>query len=342
MTVSTKTLEQIKSLKVSHPKWNLAYKEASNMMLIAQPGEVVGIVGASRIGKTRLVNELRSTIFTSPSTGSFSTVYCLAENCSTSGEFSTKAFTQRLLDAIEHPFFATRNIVDVDCAASIVRMSRLSEGVMRSALEKALIHRKTRYLFIDEAQHVLYAKKGAKGAGAILDSWKSLAQICQLVLVLVGAYPLLNALNHSPHMVGRTLNVHFPRYHLNTKDIRDFAGIIRAYLEILKPEKSFDIGEWTEFLFEGSLGSTGLLESWFRRAFARMRVEEKNKLTKDILLKTRKTQKELEIILTEIAQGEEVLSTNPPRKKTGIAAKGNVKHNRKAFQRSPRRLQINN
>lgn len=70
-------------------------------------------------------------------------------------------------------------------------MDRMTEGSMRQALEKAIRARQVRYLFIDEAQHARYTSCHAMGSFAVMDSWKCLAQSTGVVLVVVGAYPIL-------------------------------------------------------------------------------------------------------------------------------------------------------
>lgn len=62
-----------------------------------------------------------------------------------------------------------------------------------------------------------------------MDSWKCLAQTCGLVLVVVGAYPILELLQHSPHMLGRKKQIHLQRYGTHPDDLVEFAKIIQAF-----------------------------------------------------------------------------------------------------------------
>ena len=86
-------------------------------------------------------------------------------------------------------------------------------------------------------QHILRFYGGLKAAAAFLDSLKSLAQDTKIILVLVGAYPILDALNLSPHLLGREDPIHFPRYSINKEDIVVFGSELAEGKELKRISK---------------------------------------------------------------------------------------------------------
>src|SRR5690606_15915223 len=138
---------------------------------------------------------------------------------------------------------------------------------LRQALERALRHRNVRYLFIDEAQHVRYANRQSLAPCAVMDSWKCLAQTCGLVLIVVGAYPILDLLHNSPHMLGRKKQIHLSRYGIGEDDLMEFAKIVRSFERALGGfvPPGFLL-KHTQLLHERTCGCIGLLKAWLKHS----------------------------------------------------------------------------
>jgi len=239
-------------------------------------------------------------------------VNILATNCSVGGTFSSKAFTLRALDAINHPFYSYNSSNHEDWGADFLKqLGRTPETVLRPALEHALINRRTKYLFIDEAQHVLYSRGGKKDAEAILSSWKCLAQSAGLVLVLVGAYPLLDAIALCPHMIGRKHQIQLSRYRYNEPDLEAFLSIINSYSEVVTLQSEIEsLSEYADFLYEGSLGCIGLLESWIREALAFVIALDDPYLKLKHFNMSKKVDDDRKMVAAEIQNGEKFLEVN--------------------------------
>ena len=107
------------------------------------------------------------------------------------------------------------------------RFDRITENALRDTLENAIKRRQVKYIFIDEAQHVKYVTKGAQGGHAVMDSWKCLAESTAVVLIIVGAYPVLNIMKESPHLLGRKRTVHLPRYDHSEQDALESGFLLR-------------------------------------------------------------------------------------------------------------------
>lgn len=341
---ANKSISKIKELHLSHRNWNRALSQAHAMLISSSAGEVVCITGPSRGGKSRLVDELEKLLICGAdltNSDYMTVVKILATNCSVGGTFSSKAFTLRALDAVKHPFYSDNNLDDADWGANFYKqLGRTPETVLRPALEAAIKNRKTKYIFIDEAQHVLHSRGGKKDAAAILDSWKCLAQSTGVVLVLVGAYPLLDAMALSPHMVGRKHQVHIPRYLYVKDDLKSFLGLLNSYSKLVKLEPGVNsLQAFANYLYEGSLGCIGLLEAWIREALSYAMANNDEYLVLDHFVMSCKVDKDRRMVAAEIKNGEEFLliekntntkdSVNKPKSKKG--------KKKKAFVKNPKR-----
>lgn len=304
-------INSIHDLKITHRHWEEALATSFTLLISVPPGDVVCITGPSRVGKTRLVLELNKLLVGENGvneTGFMPTVVVEAVNSGPNGSFSTKAFILRMLDALKHPVYSsTDNEWGANPASH--KVQRATEAELRRALENALRARRVKYLFIDEAQHARYASKDAQGAFAVMDSWKCLAQSVGVVLVIVGAYPILQIIRNSPHLVGRKHQVHLPRYRFENADLKEFAAILMAYRAHLDLCPSLgDLVKHVLLFHEGTEGCIGLLRAWLLRAQARARALG-GQVSMNDLVQTRLSDDDLLAVGREISEGEYLLSS---------------------------------
>jgi len=278
------------------------YLEAARTAVLTE--EVVILVGPPRVGKSSVSRQ----VFGAHSKQApdeqdhMHSVYVPAGNDSTAGAFSTKAFLSACLNSIRHPLLST------DVAAREGRLgdsflSRTTEGAMRSAFERCLVARRTQFLVIDEAHHVLNAKGGERSAGAILDSFKVLAARTGVRLVLVGSYDLLTAVNLAPHLIGRSQTIEFPRYRESERDIVEWTRIVRHYSSLIH-EDAHAMDEYIEALYDGSWGCIGALSRWIRNALASCRSEGRSIPGQGDWARTRQLSSALAAVNAEIRRGE--------------------------------------
>jgi len=334
---------RLNALKINHRNWCEALESAYFLMIAVSPGEVICITGPSRAGKSKLINELKKIIESEHSyedTGLMPVVIMTAANTSTNGRFSTKSFTRRMLNAVNHPFHK------YDGATGITSTKELSEDTCRDRLESALAIRGVKYLIIDEAQHARYVSKDAQGSYAVMDSWKCLAETAGLVLIIVGAYPILPIINNSPHMIGRKYSVELGRYKYNKEDISEFALIVKAYGEVL--EETELLMENIEFFYRGSMGCIGLLRRWIIAAVSESK-RKRTPLCMKNFVDSIMPDRDLREVSLEIRNGEEYLQSkfyedtqksNEPSSVTPKATKKKPKG--KPGNRKPARYEINN
>lgn len=337
--------------RIPHRNWKIALAESFSLVSMASPGDVVCITGPSRVGKSRLVDELVKMLSAGNNfdeTGILPVVRVRAVNQGNNGAFATKAFAKRLLNASSHPIYCVGQPKD-EAKGKRLLYENTSESAFMDAFAEAIVYRKIKYLFIDEAQHVVYVSKDAMAPVAVMDSWKSFAEENNLVLIIVGAYPVLSITSKSTHMVGRIQRVHFPRYFKTNDDLMAFRNIVIAYQGIMYFDEKFGgLDDHLEMLYEGSLGCIGLLRKWLKTAsIYAAALDEKVSLA--VLHKAAPSATDYETVLKEIKGGEHFLRGifNPsersqPPSQGELGNSGGPKRKGKPFQRKPRRMEANN
>ena len=346
MTASSTSLKHKLKLnfKISHRNWSEALNHSFVTIVTASPGEVVCITGPSRAGKSMLVSELEMLLGgcrESPDFNQYLCVSVMAKNTGPDGRFSTKAFAARLLDTVDHP-----SLELLDDLARASRLDRLTENAIITMLERCLVRRGVRYLFIDEAQHVRYTAKAHQAPSAVMDSWKCLSEAAGIVLVVVGAYPILSIISESPHLSGRTRVVHFPPYAENNKDAEEFLSIANTFLSQAEQEVQLSLEGLVPLLYQHTLGCIGLLRLWFIGALNLAELSDKP-LTEDILESARLPYSLLEGIIQEMKDGEHnlLLSRDDYYADNFLVVQKGKSTNKKggrAFCKKPRRMAAGN
>lgn len=304
-------LDSLANLKVEHRNYLNIQRRIASACAAMFRGELLVIVGPSRVGKTRCIRDgMGIPDDNQPEDDqSMRVVVVEAANDSTSGEFSTKSFAVACLRAIRHPIFGVAEPDDPWEQRLNELVGRTTEARLWSAFVSALERRRTEFFVIDEAHHVLYVRGGDEAASRVLDSWKCLANKTKVKLVLTGSYSLLSLISLAPHLLGRQQPLEFARYHSNSKsDVEAWEQLLRRFSQGIKFQDGESLSTWNRFLFEGSIGRIGGLSLWIRTALATMLAEDTPYLTLDILKRTRLPADQEAAIRREIVMGEEGLA----------------------------------
>ena len=106
-------------------------------------------------------------------------------------------------------------------------------------------------------------------------------------------------------MARRTLDIHFPRYDLSNKeDFINYLGIIRGLLECLPIEKSPNLLEYWDFIYERTIGCVGILKDWLSRALKLALENNDDVLEMNHLRNTALSINKISKLVDEVAQGE--------------------------------------
>lgn len=337
--------------KISHRNWEESIHLLFVLLTTVSPGEVIVLTGPSRSGKSRLIRFVLDMMFPDPTSfdaGKKPYVYVRASNTGPNGTFSTKDFADRILKALDHPFYGSSHEDPDEIAAfKDKKHNLLTESRMWSALEKGFIKREVMYFVIDEGHHARYVTKNAMGSFAVLDSWKCFAENTNSVLVLVAAYPILDILQNSPHLLGRKYQVHLQRYHETEADLKEFMGIVMAYeLALNQQGISGSVTPYFKDLYSGSFGCIGLLRKWILNLYA-IAKSSHQEINKNLIERSRPSISELNEIWNEIEFGEKMLESerlsNPQKAKPSAKTDPKPKpKQKKPFQRNPKRLSPGN
>lgn len=298
----------ILTLRVEHRNYMRALDDLCAQIQVAAPGEVIVLVGPSRVGKLRvLMDALAQLLRANPGRDDdMPFVYIETQNASKDGDLSTKDFMHTSCVAIRHPIYGVPRPDDPHGQKFDALIESTSQTTLRRAFEFYLPIRKTRYIVMDEAHHFAYVRGGKENAAKVLDSLKCLANKTGCVLILVGSYQLLPLLALAPHLLGRELAQEFPRYRDDDEgDLLVFEGILDEYSKHFKFENATEnLRQWNDLLYAHSFGCIGHLSKWLRAALARMASRQIEFITRDVLLATRLPEMQQASILAEILQGE--------------------------------------
>lgn len=339
---ATEAASVVASQCILHRNYCQAVESAFNALGIAQPGEVVVVVGPSRVGKSRAVGDAVARLVR-PRHGHSDKPYVMvqAENASTQGAFSTKAFMQALCQAIQHPMYGLAEPDDPWGIRLSNRVNRTPEAMLRDAAERGLFFLNTRYLIVDEAHHIGYAGRNGSNALAVLDSWKCLAAKTSTVLCLVGSYKLLDVLAHAPHLLGRQRLIEFPRYRAGgTGDIAAFMQALSTWTGVVRLDRcTLSSSRWTKSMFNHSFGCVGHLSRWLMSALGEAAARKLTSISDDLIRATRHPRSQEAAIAGEIEAGERAIA----RVEDAIAPetpKPKSKGSGRPFRRKTRRFDI--
>lgn len=287
----------VKEARIAHAHYTGAFNETLAYISLAPRGSVTVLVGPTRVGKSSVVKEVLKHAFTEPVRSGIRPCIYVDAATTERGFMSMKYLTLRALSALEHPFYTDDS--------QGLRLSQ-TESTARIHLTRALEHRETKLMVVDEAHHLLRTMHRSRAASA-LDSLKCLGNETGVAILLSGGYELLQTCFESAHLNGRLSILEFPRYRAIEGEIEEFDRILFTFDKMLPWARNQSLVGMRELIYEGSLGCCGLLSGWIVTALARMRGRSELTLKREHFERTRFRQ-QIEPILEEITLGEGLLT----------------------------------
>lgn len=274
--------ERLQSFKrtIAHPHLKAADEALREAIRETGGASIVNVFGPARVGKTTMKNHVIKAILTEflPTLERDKEripVLSIAPRPPLSGSFNWKTFFQLGLSGLQEPLIDMKIFAPSDEEVELPSPNRSSllrkpaEGTkdaLRHAFEVAVKQRRPVAVIVDEAQH-LGKVSGAKQLQNQLDCIKSLADTTETVFVLIGTYELLPLRNLSAQLIGRSLDIHFPRYRNTKNELSQFKKVLETFQDALPFESRTNVllENW-EFCYERSIGCVGNLRLMLVRA----------------------------------------------------------------------------
>ena len=272
--------ERLQAFKrtIAHP--HLATADKALREAIQEPGgaSIVNVFGPARVGKSTMKNHVIRAVILEllpllQQDRERVPLLSLMPRPPLSGYFNWKDFFQDGLVAFDEPLIDHKIAFDTedDEGQSVESRSKRkppegTKDALRQSFETAAKRRRSVAIFIDEAQH-LGKVSSERQLQNQLDCIKSLAENTGTIIVLIGTYQLLPLRNLSAQLIGRSLDIHFPRYRSTKKELSQFKNVLRTFQDALPFVEETDIllKHW-EFCYERSIGCVGNLRLMLVRA----------------------------------------------------------------------------
>lgn len=313
-------LDYFKTRQIDHAIQRDTFNRAIASLRCAAGPKVMVITGPTGVGKTtigrRLYREIQN-IHKDEASLDSSIVPVIGVNAAppVGASFNWRDFYARVLQAnkdilLDHKLSLTRQAEMFSHEGYEVTEGSDADKLRRT-LESSIAHRKTRYLFIDEAHHILMVKDQGR-LEFQFEMLKSLTIESDITIILMGTYDLLDIRDYSGQLVRRSEILHMGRYDPNSAEARaEFASTMEALLERMplkvKPDLSNDLG----YFFTKSAGCIGILKDWLTRTYGHALDAGMDTFDKAFAAQFALDNKGLRTIIEEVLNGELKMSDEP-------------------------------
>ncbi|RZI41063.1 ATPase [Herbaspirillum sp. HC18] len=307
--------EKLSGVRIKHTRIAQIMTELGTLIYPESQGSILLVCGPSGVGKSTLARHMVDSALQNASAdmdvnaGLIPAVYVEAPSSGES-DFSWRLFYQRILAQLEGELTLPKTAYGVDPATGrLVRphgAANNSLAGLRTAVERALRARRTRFLVIDEAAHIIRQTRRNR-LEIQLDTLKSLANECGTQMVLVGSYDLYQLVSLSGQLARRTHVLHFERYREDRpEDQQAFRACIQKFQSALPALWGQQLIQHADALHENTLGCVGTLSSVLTRAA--MLAQKDGKWSVDALRRALLTEAQRQQILEEILDGEAAIN----------------------------------
>lgn len=305
---------RFEEVRREHPHFKLAYQRAKELTSVGRASRVVIIAGPTGVGKSTLGRSIRLGAWkqsredcaVDPSLVPAVLVTATAPH---GPSFNWKDFYVRTLEQLNEPLiekkvYPGQQLTMFDTVPGMMRAGEsLSTDPLRRQIERAFQRRKTRLWIIDEAHHILMCHN-PRHLENQFEALKSLADMCNATLVLLGTYKLLEIRDHSAQLMRRSQIVHFPSYRLeNAEDKKAFKSALAAFAKELPLPLEQSIAQKTEYFFNKTAGCIGILRDLLRDALEDAAQNAQSVIDEKALDRSSQSNKAILRILEESALG---------------------------------------
>lgn len=305
----------LQSLRIRHTRIKDVMEELDCLIYPGSQDSILMVCGPTGVGKSTLAKHIvsveneRSASEMEADAGFLPAVYVEAL-ASGEDEFSWRLFYQNVLEQLDGELDMPRYEFGIDAETGRMFATKGSKnrtlGALRSSVERALRERRTRFLVIDEAAHIIQQSRRDK-LKTQLNTLKSLANRSGVQIVIVGSYDLFQLMSLSGQLARRTHVLHLERYRQdNDRDLRAFRACVQKFQEAAGPIWGQSLMPYADVLHENTLGCIGTLSAVLTRA-AKL-AQSKGGWTIEHLRTALLSELQRQQILEEILDGEAAIN----------------------------------
>jgi len=303
------------ALRLMHPAYSNAFNRTWSLTTRGHQSRVVIVTGPTGVGKSTLGVSLYKKALKAAAPAmkaDLSIVPAVRVSAVTAlgRAFSWKDFFIRALMQLREPLVERKVWIPEQLSLLGGDLPMKTGGdhlypeLLRRTMENALKYRRTRYLFIDEAHHMLLCHN-EKQLAFQFETLKSLADMSEATIVLLGTYKLLMIRDYSAQLTRRSQIVHFPRYDFRSEEDRQaFKSTVANFAKELpiplEPKLAGDV----MYFFAKTAGCIGILRDLMRDALHEAVESKAKRITPKIIESVAQTNKAIQTIIEEAALGE--------------------------------------
>lgn len=305
----------LQSLRINHTRIKQAMEELNCLIYPGSQDNLLMVCGPTGVGKSALARQMvraeneRSSAEMHADAGLIPAVYVEAR-ASGENNFSWRLLFQSILEKLDADIKLPKYHYGVDPntgrMVSLRNPQDRTHSGLRTSVERALSDRKTRFLVIDEAAHIIHQTPRNR-LEIQLDTLKSIADSVGVQIVLIGSYDLFHLMSLSGQLARRTHVLHFERYRQdNANDERAFQACLQKFQDTASALWGNNLMPYAEVLHQNTLGCVGTLSAVLTRA-ARL-AEAKGGWKPEHLATALLSEAQRNRILEEILEGEAAIN----------------------------------
>lgn len=303
------------SKTIGHPRLEEAKQNALSLIDTSGEPDIFIVTGPTGVGKTTLATKIEDQLlkrsFSRMETdrSHLPVIRVDAVPPEKDMKFDWKDFYTRLLYAFSEPCIAQKQLFEdqiyMEQPLSPV-YSMNTVAALRRAVENTMKMRGTRAFIIDEANHLLMVDP--KLMRRQFEVIKSLSQKCNVTIILIGTYDLLQILEQSAQLVRRGRVVHMARYDdYNADDKLAFKSALYTFQRHMPFEIEPSLLPHFNSFYLKSAGCIGILKKWLNTAVKEGLNKQLKTIDWDFIVQYAHSNKSIQTVLNEAFIGESKL-----------------------------------